>query len=675
MQSLNWYTKRLSTMSAEEILWRAKSEIRDIIDWCRVAFHQYPSIFPATQTASIETGYGFRLDLPAAGALPMLPEPALKALAHQAERIGAHRLSFFDLEDAFLGDPIDWNRDHGHGIRAPLTYAPAIDYRDFRVTGDCKLVWEPNRHHHLVVLGRAYRSTGERRFAAEAVAQLRSWMDQCPFGRGMNWRSPLELGIRLINWVWTVELIRESGLVSGEFRDRLLHSVYLHLWEITRKYARGSSANNHLIGEAAGVFVASSYFPMLPNAGKWRDESSDLLCREIFAQSYADGCTREQAFGYHLFVLQFFLIAGLVGRWTGRDFPLAYWQRLEKMFAFAAAILEGGEPAPMFGDADDGYVLDLGGRSVGFRGWLGAAALVFHRSDFKALCPEYSEPALWLLGQESRQAFDSLPSPSASVVGSRAFPDSGYYLLQCGADAGGAPAMSVLVDCGELGYGRIAAHGHADALSFSLRTNGRDVIVDPGTYDYFTFPEWRAYFRSTRAHNTVVVDGADQSLMAGSFMWGERAIARCLSWNPSPGGGRIVAEHDGYRRLRDPVVHRRSLDLDGQAGRLTIRDDLEAVGSHSVALVFHCSEECSVRKEQSHTLIIERPEVTLVMRLDDRLEVTIQTGRENPIAGWISRGYHRKVPAPSIIAEGRIHGSSRIITTVQARARSSALQG
>ncbi len=675
MQSLNWYTKRLSTMSAEEILWRARSEIRDIIDWCRVALHQYPSIPQVTRVASAETRYGFQLYLPEPGTGPLLSAPALQALVHQAERISAHRLCFFDLENVFIGDPIDWNRDHGHDTPAPLAYSPSIDYRDFRVTGDCKLVWEPNRHLHLVVLGRAYRSTGEKRFAAEAVAQLRSWMDQCPFGRGMNWRSPLELGIRLINWVWTVELIRESGLVSGEFRDRLLHSVYLHLREITRKYSRGSSANNHLIGEAAGVFVASSFFRMLPNADKWRDESRDLLCREIMAQSYDDGCTREQAFGYHLFVLQFYLVAGLVGRRTGRDFPQAYWQRLEKMFAFAAAMLEGGERAPMFGDADDGYVLDLGGRAAGFRGWLGAAAVVFHRSDFKTLCREYPEPALWLLGLESRQAFDELPSPPVPVVVSRAFADSGYYLLQCGADAGGAPAMSVLVDCGELGYTSIAAHGHADALSFSLRINGKDVFVDPGTYDYFSFPEWRAYFRSTRAHNTVVVDAVDQSFMVGSFMWGERANARCLSWDPSPGGGRIVAEHDGYCRLRDPVVHRRSLELDGQAGRLTIRDDLETVGSHSVAFAFHCSEKCSVRKAQSHTLIIERPEVTLVMQLDDRLEVTIQTGRENPIAGWISRGYHRKVPAPSILAEGRIHGSSRIITTVQARARSSALQG
>ena len=181
-------------------------------------------------------------------------------LIGRADKIVEHRLSFFNLKDHFLGNPIDWNKDHGHGKSAPLTYSQSIDYRDFGVTGDCKLVWEPNRHHHLVVFGRAYRASGDIRYAAEVVAQLQSWMDQCPFAKGMNWRSPLELGIRLINWVWAIELIRESRLVDGEFRKRFLHNVYLHLWEVSRKFSKGSSANNHLVGEAAGVYIGSSYF-------------------------------------------------------------------------------------------------------------------------------------------------------------------------------------------------------------------------------------------------------------------------------------------------------------------------------------------------------------------------------------------------------------------------------
>jgi hypothetical protein len=129
-----------------------------------------------------------------------------------------------------------------------LNFAESIDYRDFAVTGDAKYVWEPSRHHHLVVLGRAYRASGDPSFADALVEQLGSWLDQSPYGRGMNWRSPLELGIRLINWVWALDLIGESRLLTEGLRTRVLRAIHLHLWDITRKYSRGSSANNHRIG-------------------------------------------------------------------------------------------------------------------------------------------------------------------------------------------------------------------------------------------------------------------------------------------------------------------------------------------------------------------------------------------------------------------------------------------
>jgi hypothetical protein len=654
-------------MSLGEILWRVKSLVRDSIDRYRFQFNMYPSRSRFFQSAHPADGFGFRTSGASnAGDASAIPAEWKQALIRQADRISAHRFSFFDLDDVFLGDPIDWNRDHAHAIQAPLGYSQSIDYRDFRVTGDCKLVWEPNRHHHLVVLGRAFCATGDRRYAIEAVAQIQSWMGQCPFGKGMNWRSPLELGIRLINWVWVVDLIRESGLIEGEFRSRLMHCVYLHLWEITRKYSKGSSANNHLVGEAAGVFVASSFFPDMPNASKWRDESSHLLTREILAQTYSDGCTREQAFGYHLFTLQLFLVAAVVGRSTGREFQQSYWSRMEKMFAFAAAMLEGGGNVPLFGDCDDGYALDLGGRSNELRSWLGVAAILFNRSDFKTMSGGFPETAHWLLGAQSRQAFDSIPTAPVTHIGSREFPDSGYYLLQCGAERRGRPAVSVVFDCGELGYTSIAAHGHADALSFTLRVDGHDVFVDPGAYDYFTHPAWRSYFRSTWAHNTVVVDHVDQSVMVGPFMWGQRAESRCLTWQPDPqGGGRIVAEHDGYSRLEDPVIHRRSLELSPDTRRLTIEDVLTATSAHSLAIVFHCSEQCGVQKKDSHTLSIALSQFTLVMELDERLDVAVITGSQHPIRGWTSRGYHRKAMAATIVAQGRVSGSSAFVTTLR----------
>jgi len=216
-----------------------------MMDRFRFAMGNYPSIkdLPIKKDhPEIEPGFRVCDIRPGEWASPAAKDDEarwLERLIRQADRISQHKFSFFDLSDHFLGDPIDWNRDHSSGKKGSMLFAPSIDYRDFRVNGDCKLVWEPNRHHQLVVLGRAYRAGGDVRYAEEVVKQMESWLEQCPFGRGMNWRSPMELAIRLINWVWAIDLIRDSGLFTGRFRTRVLNSAYLHLWEITRKDSRG----------------------------------------------------------------------------------------------------------------------------------------------------------------------------------------------------------------------------------------------------------------------------------------------------------------------------------------------------------------------------------------------------------------------------------------------------
>lgn len=670
MQPLGWYVRRLRGMSAGEIAWRAQSVARDLVDRGRIVTGLIPD--PALP----ESAPGFRTCDMSVGEWARSEEPSEKDWLATLERQGAelvrNQFSFFDLVRRDLGNPIDWNRDHASGVAAPMDLASSIDYRDFRVTGDCKLVWELNRHHQLVVLARAFRATGDRKYADGVVTQLRSWLEQNPFGRGMNWRSPLELGIRLINWVWALDLIRDSGAWEGEIRRLILTAAYRHCWEISRKYSRGSSANNHLVGEAAGVYVASSYFSGFPGAARMRAESRRILLREIEAQSYADGCTREQALGYQFFVAQFYLVAGLVAKWSGDPFPDSYWRRLEKIVEFLGCMGEGGLPLPLFGDCDDGYVLDLGGEKHDPAGLLCIGAVVFDRPDFARAAKTFREPARWLLRQEERRRFavllDRSPEP---VLRSRAFTESGYYLLQTG-EPGSTAAISVLFDCGELGLGAIAAHGHADALSITLRAFGRDILVDPGTFDYFTFPALRNYFRSTRAHNCLVVDDQDQSVMHGPFMWGTRANAQCENWSPDDSGGTVRGSHDGYTRLGGAVVHRRTVQLDGHQGILVLADETDMTGSHELALYFHFGEECSVTVVERGRIEVQVGSHRMAMDVDDRLVADVWRGVDGPqgVAGWLSRGYHRKVAVDTLRLKGRFTGKTKLVTRLRLGERS-----
>ena len=653
-------------MTPAELAWRVGSRLRDESDRYRVKWGLYPHLPPGL---SLYPHDGARSRLCSApvgawrnGQTEGLPPGWLSRLERRADAIADHRFTFFDLENVDVGSPIAWNRDHASGIDAPMGFAAGIDYRDQRVAGDAKVVWEPNRHHQLVVLARAYRATGDDRYAAAVVEQLESWLMACPFGYGMNWRSPLELAVRLINWVWSLDFIAEYRGMPATVQSRVLESVYLHVWDVARKYSRGSSANNHLIGEACGVFVATSYFPQLPGAAEWRRESQAILEREIAAQTYPSGATREQAFGYHLFVLQFFLFAGVIARRSAADFSSAYWEALERMFRFAGALAEGGPP-PSFGDADDGYVLDLGDAPRDVAALMRVGQSLFPGSSLAGAAAQ-AESAFWIFGPNAAgshvaPADGAVPAP----LESRAFPDAGYYLLQWGAPAE-RDRVSVLFDCGELGFTALAAHGHADALSFTVRAFGVDMFVDPGTFDYFTYPEWRQYFRSTPAHNTVGIDGQDQSVLLGSFLWGARANARCIDWQPRDGGGTVAGEHDGYTRLPDPVTCSRSLTLDPSTRTLRIVDRVSAKGRHQVALYFHLSEFCAVEKRGSD-VHIDCGEGRAVLRIAGGLNIELNRGGGPEQGGWVSRGYHRKAPSWSITARTETDGSAEFTSVLE----------
>lgn len=672
-------------MPIPEIGWRVKGRLREVVDRRLVARRQRPLPWGA-----IAEGSSDRLHRAGDRVGGIWPEPGMltdddlgagraRSLRQRADRILARRITLFDLTDHDLGGPVNYNYEYKAHCSTPMGYAGDIDYRDYRETGDCKFAWELSRFTHATALGRAYRLTGDRRYAEAVAEHLRLWMDQCPYGMGMQWRSGLELGVRLINWVWAVELVQPAGVFDAPFWKRLHGVVYRHLWEIARKYSRYSSANNHLIGEAAGVFIASHYFTALRGRHRWQAQSQAILEREIIAQTYDDGGTREQAMGYQCFVLEFLLLAGLIDRRGEGRFTSSYWSRLERMFDFLLAFAEGGEELPLVGDCDDGYVLDLSERAMTCRELLAIGAVLFDRPDFKVEARADIEPVFWLFGREGLGRYHKLQTDAVqTTLTSRGLASSGYYLLQQGRRRSAEPhqggtvdkaghrpdpdddRISVMVDCGDLGLGPIAAHGHADALSLTVRAAGGHLLVDSGTYDYFTYGPWRDYFRSTRAHNTIVVDGQDQSQILGSFLWGERAEAVCKQWSPTEAGGVFVGEHTGYRRLPGAVTHRRTVALTADR-QIRIEDVLEGQGEHEAAIYFHWGPACSIEVAGESLVTVDYGAGVARLEFDPRWAITTATGQESPILGWFSRAYHERTAISVLV--GRWQWSGRWVST------------
>nr|WP_275993485.1 alginate lyase family protein [Argonema antarcticum] len=566
--------------------------------------------------------------------LPPLPQSAVRereGILEEADRYLQGKYTLLNI--SFEEPEIDWHRDPQTGKRAPQTFGPDLNYRDSTVTGNVKNIWEKNRHHHLTVLSLAYALTEDKRYAETVEAQLLSWVEQNPFPIGVNWTSSLEFGVRLISWVWIDRLLRGSPSHTHLFGEKgvLWDTVYWHQWLISQHYSHGSSANNHLIGEMAGLSIAAQVWPFFPESSQWQVLSRKILEREISLQTFSTGLNREQAFSYHIFSLEFFLLAGIEAQRLGTPFSANYQQWVQRMLEVIPLVVDVGGNLLQYGDGDDGMALLLRPLDSSRLDWL----FRLGRQCFKAQVPLPKDDegilAATLIWDNPEQEAIEYKLPQNSVK----FDDAGIYVLTN--QRGSRSEIFCVADAGPLGFLSIAAHGHADALSFTLSVAGVPVIVDPGTYIYHADMEWRKYFRSTKAHNTVTVDNCDQSVAGGIFIWVEQARSNLIHWEEKPEGAVLVAEHDGYTRLAGRVVHQRKLELKNK--RLEIGDRLEGNGVHSLEWRLHFSPLCRVDL-RSDICQVTWDGGRLEIHLDSQMQWVLARGEKE--AGWYSSGFNLK---------------------------------
>ncbi len=670
---LAWMVRRLQRMSPAEIAHRAYRTGR------HVAERRLPGIGrpPAPGHVALADRRWF-VDLSERETIRRTLTEQLGWSDRAAGDLLAHRFTFFALERHPFGDVIRWNRDYKNGVDAPGGFGPLLDYRDAARYGDIKYLWEHNRHHHLVELSKAWYLTGDEAYAADVVAQVRSWIAECPYPQGVQWASALESALRVINWTFALRFLLSGETMprslTPEILQAWLHSLHQHLWFIDRNLSRHSSANNHLIGEAAGLFVGALIVDT-PESARWVRRAQAMLEREALVQVWPDGVTKEQTTAYQTFVFDFLFIAGRLGDINGLPFSPAYWQRLERMAEFVHALIGGDGEVPAIGDDDEGYVVVLchapGYRK--FRSLLDTAAIAFDRAELGSGSHRFDEKTFWLTGHTVPSGFVERAGSGgprtheivAGVAGREArsalasvlpddFPDGGYYVLR------GAGAR-VVVDCGPLGYLSIGAHGHADALSVLLDYEGLPILVDPGTYVYHSDRLWRDYFRGTGAHNTVVIDGQDQSVIGGSFMWLRHARATLVE----RGVDHVRGRHDGYTRLSDPVVHEREVRLDAAARAVMVTERIECKGKHVVDVLWHLHPACRCTVEGGRVKV-ERNGVAIAIEPDAASgTVSLHSGECDPPLGWYSPGVDRKEPATAVRVSRAIQGAHTCTTRIQ----------
>ena len=652
--NLRWTLKRMRAMGARELGSRTAQQLHVQLE--RLGFGRV-----AAMPCNAARGKPWISHWPSAFATDTYREAA--------ERILAGYFRLFGREWA-LGFPPDWNRDPLTGRSAPLAFGKTLNYRDPALVGNIKYLWEPNRHLELVTLAQAWRLTGEQRYAEGCRTLLNSWIAQCPYMMGPNWSSSLELALRLTNWSCAWHLLGGDPAVvfrgeEGEsFNDSWLTAVRRHCHFVDGYLSRYSSANNHLLGELLGLMLGATTWPCWPESPRWRTHALRGFEHQALLQNGADGVNREQAIWYQHEVADMMLLAGLTSRANGADFSAAFWQRLEAMLDFIASCMDAGGHVAALGDADDALIVRFS-PAADFRPYqslLATGSVLFASGDFRHKAGCFDDKSRWLLGDEAAATFAALPADSSGARLQRSFEVGGCYVL--GSDFESPREVRLIVDAAPLGYLAIAAHGHADALSFVLSVAGRPMLIDPGTYAYHTQPLWREYFRGTSAHNTLRVDGQDQSVSGGPFLWTDHASTRRLALELGADRERLVAEHDGYRRLTEPVVHRREIEYQRSTRLIRVTDQLRGSSAHRVEIFWHFASECQLTLAEE-TATATREGVVLVLRWPAPLTARLVRGSENPPLGWVSDRFDAKAPTHTLVFSGTVCPGWQGLSTIQ----------
>lgn len=541
------------------------------------------------------------------------------------------------------GESIDWHLDPESGEVWPLQYVNRMRrwFWTAKRPMDWLPVWEINRHQHFLILGQAYWLTRDSCYVDEVCEQIQSWIKDNPYQFGVNWFSVMEIAVRLISWCFTFYYFRESE----RFMDTTALPMLKSLYEQTRFVREHLTLdwqvqNNWLISQATGLVAVGAFFPEFAEAEEWVDTGLEILEREAQLQTFPDGVNKEQAVGYHRYVLDLLLLDVLLGRRDACPRSDTLEETVEGMLQYALYTMDPTGHLAQLGDTDEGWGFRFLERASywDLRPWLAVGAVLFDREDFKFGANRFYEEAFWVLGEEGLETFERMPAREPEET-SFAFHQGGHYVLR---DDWTEDSDFLLVRGGEFGLGGegFCAHAHCDLLSIVLWMGGDPLVVDSGTFSFHGV--WRNYFRLTPAHNTVMIDRHHQADPMPDFFW--TRIPRAQE------------EHFDEKRVRLSLPYGRNVTFvrdiyHPKPGRWEITDTLRGSGKHQVDWFFNMAPHLALDDDEASGEIRitrhGRPNVLL----HPPQGVTTQIRR-----GWFSPCYGHKESTPLLTGQwtGRI---------------------
>lgn len=565
-----------------------------------------------------------------------------------ADEICEHVFDLLGSGKVKLGTEIDWHLDFKSGFRwDPRTYylgtRKHVDcYLKKGIHADVKVPWELSRCQHFAPLGKAYWFTRDEKYAKEFAYEVGDWIEKNPVELGVNWACTMDVAIRAVNWLWGYYYFFDSSSLTEKFRIKFLKSLFLHGRHIRNHLEFGLIRGNHYLSDIVALIYLGLLFQESQEGRSWLEKGRAALEEEMEFQIYSDGVDFEGSISYHRFVTELFLSATLLCLKNGITFPEWYMQKLERMIEFIMYYTKPDGAAPQIGDNDDGrlhILADYGSwNRLDHRYLLSIGAVLFNRSDFKRASGGFHEEAFWLLGEEGLRKYDELPNQK-TIISSKALVNGGFYIMR-------SDNLYMLVDCIPANPKGPSGHKHNSRLSFELFAYDKSFIIDPGAYIYTADKEMRNLFRSSKYHNTVVVDGEEQNKFDENrlFDMGQDAAVKVNRWEVTKKHDILDAEHSGYQKLGNPVIHRRQIFFDKTEGYWLIKDILSGEGTHQFDIYFHFAP-LNIELDSEFPWVVrtktEGANLAIIPLDTKGLSVRIEKG-------WLSFQFGVKVEAPIV---------------------------
>jgi uncharacterized heparinase superfamily protein len=535
-----------------------------------------------------------------------IPQSAKSATLSEARQYLEGRFSFRSLPEVYFPQAVDW---------------------DFAPEKNRSWSWDLNRHRFFLTLGTAYHYTQDTVYLDRLIALWHNWMRHNPAGKGRNWQSPFEVAARLRNWVWAYFLVAASPEASPLFLRWAWSGLSQHA-AFLAGHLEYHWPNNHLLLEALSLCEFAVIFKGCGEE-RYLPLASRVLEEQVQRQVLADGVHGELCPMYHEIAAHELNAFARLCRRLQHPLPATMEERIRAMRRFSVALRRSDGSFPLLGDSscpDTCLRFDAGEPGGNLAYWLP---------------PDENLPAV------------TTPSPLFLDL----FTEAGYGIMR-----NSVTDTHLTFDFGPFSRCAAANHGHADALSFELHAASRPWIVDSGFfYPWKDAAVWGSYFRSTAAHNTLLIDGKEQSELSQHWDIGRRAQARLAGYRSNSEEVTICGEVEPYWSGGE-VVHRREVALN-QTGEVTVRDvvlrgsllekhvsgtDVPGTRGYRLQWFFHFVADLRVEQDGANTILARGEHQLLVCevcRTGPAPNLRLVRGQQLPKQGWVAQTSARVTPA------------------------------